>query len=182
MVGSAVAIHYDLIKIHKLRFPESITEDYALTLYAARIRKLKVTVMPFILSIGNAPKNFRAYVKQQLRWAEGTIRDAKIYFWSVILNNTISLEGKVDFLFHLNLYLQGLWMIITIIAWISGVAYGYLIIPVLIFQLMAYFKTITNSAQELLDLVFLLKLLYGCCPGLRAPQGHSYKAGLILCN
>jgi cellulose synthase/poly-beta-1,6-N-acetylglucosamine synthase-like glycosyltransferase len=157
LVGSALAIDFKLIKNDNLRFPNSITEDYALTLYTARKKKLRVTVMPFVLSIGNAPKNFKAYVKQQIRWSEGTIRDAKTYFWSVVLNERIGLRGKLDFLFHVNLYLQGIWMCITVIAWASGVvAYSYLIIPILLFQTLAYFKTITKAPKRYWPIYFFL--------------------------
>lgn len=157
LVGSALAIDFNLIKYGDLRFPNSITEDYALTLYTARNKKLKVTVMPFVLSIGNAPKNFKAYVKQQIRWAEGTIRDAKTYFWSVIFNERIGIMGKLDFLFHVNLYLQGIWMCLTVIAWASGaVVYSWLIIPILLFQTVAYFKTITKAPKRYWPIYFFL--------------------------
>ena len=113
LTGSAIAIRYDLVKEDGLRFPETITEDYALTLLTVSHRMLKVTVMPYVLSIGSSPRSFRVFVKQQTRWAEGTVRDARKYFMRIITSNTTTIPGKVDFLFHVNMYLQGIWMLIT---------------------------------------------------------------------
>lgn len=148
LTGSGIAIRYDLIREDGLRFPESITEDYALTLLTLAHRKLRITVLPFVISIGSSPKDFRVFVKQQIRWAEGTIRDARKYFWEVMGNSPISLAGKVDFLFHVNMYLQGLWMAVTLVLLLFGMQYSAYMVPILLFQGVSYMKTLAKAPKR----------------------------------
>jgi cellulose synthase/poly-beta-1,6-N-acetylglucosamine synthase-like glycosyltransferase len=178
LTGSAIAIRYDLIKEDGLRFPETITEDYALTLFTIYRRKLRVTVIPFVISIGSSPLNFNVYLKQQLRWAEGTIRDGKRFFWNVLSSKTIKLRGKLDFLFHMNLYLQGVWTIFTLSLLITGLGISVVMIPLLIFQAIAYFRTLAKTPKRYWPVYFFLNYFmalvqfYALLRGLFLKKGH----------
>ena len=156
LTGSGIAIRYDLVKEDNVRFPETITEDYALTLRTIHSRRLKVTVIPYVISIGSSPKSFRGFVKQQTRWAEGTIRDGTTYFWKVMESDSISTSGKLDFLLHVNMYMQGIWTIFTVVLLVSGFGYSLYMIPILLFQAIAYMKTLGKTPKKYWILYFFL--------------------------
>lgn len=180
LTGTSIAIKYNTIK-RGLRVPESITEDYALTLNLLNQKNTKIKIIPFVVSIGNSPKNFKAFLKQQIRWAEGTIRDSKNSFKHIMKNHTISFHDKFDFLLHVNMYTQGFWMILTLIFLYLGVKLSYIMIPLLIFQLICYMKTLAKAPKKYwviyigFNYFMAVIQLYAMLRGVFIKQGIFYK-------
>ncbi len=159
LTGNGIAIKYSLIK-KGLRFPESITEDYALTLESIHGRWIRVTVVPFVLCIGSAPRGLKAYIKQQIRWAEGTIRDGKNYFFRTMNHEMLSLYDKWDFLMQINLYLQGIYLIVTfLLLLIYFNSDGLILVPLIIFQGIAYFKLLSKTPKRYWIVYFFMNYL-----------------------
>lgn len=155
LTGSGIAIQYDLVKAG-IRFPESITEDYALTLDSMQDKFLRISVVPFVLCMGRMSESFNAYVKQQLRWAEGTIRDGKAYFWKIMGNPDLSFYDKLDFIMHVNMYMQGIYLLVAMVLFILNASFVALFLPLIIFQGFAYFKTLSKTPKIYWPLYFFL--------------------------
>ncbi len=158
LTGNGIAIKYELIKTG-LRFPESITEDYALTLHSMHGRWVRIMVVPFVLCIGSAPRGFKAYVKQQLRWAEGTIREGKNYFFKTMSHEMLTASDKWDFIMQVNMYLQGVYLIITILLLLLSFSIGVLLVPLIIFQGIAYFKLLSKTPKKYWAFYFFLNYM-----------------------
>ncbi len=177
LTGSSIAIRFDLIKQDHIRFPETITEDYALTLQTIYQRKLRITIIPYILSVGSSPRSFHGYVKQQTRWAEGTVRDAMHYFGVVIGSPLVSFRGKLDFMLHVNMYLQGLWMMINYALLLAGGVYTIMVIPIVAFQAVAYMRTLAKTPKRYwlvymaLNYYMAVVQIYALARALTIPRG-----------
>lgn len=179
LTGSGIAISYKFVSAG-LRFPQSITEDYALTLATVDKSSVRVTVIPYVLCIGTSPKNFRVYVKQQLRWAEGTIRDAKRYFVKTMFNDTLTAQDKWDFLMHVNMYAQGPFLVINIAVLLAGYGVGSFIAPIILFQGIAYFKTLSKTPKRYWATYFIMNYfmalvqVYAVARALFVNKGNFY--------
>ena len=165
LTGSALAIRYALIE-DGLRFPDSITEDYALTLHSLHRRDIRVHVAPLTISIGRSPANFRAFVKQQLRWAEGTLRDAGREFRRVFTHEGFTMSDRMAFLLHANMYLQGLWTVLSFVMLGMGVRISMLIVPILVLQAAAYLKTLDLAPKRYWPAYLGLNYLMVCVQAL----------------
>ncbi len=152
LTGSAMAIRYDMI-LQGLRFPDSITEDYALSLALLKAG-LAIDVVPLTISIGKSPRNFDAFIRQQNRWAEGTIRDA--------LDNCSALKemewsARMDFILHVNMYAQGVWIIAaTMGLFLFSINIDVIAIGFMAVQLVSYFATLRKAPKKYWPLYFLL--------------------------
>ena len=174
LTGSAMAIDYSLI-VQGLRFPDSVTEDYALSLALAKAGE-RIEVVPLVLSIGKSPKDFRAFVKQQMRWAEGTIRDA---IDNAHLLKDLGWSGKMDFILHANMYAQGIWILLSAISlFLLGVRIDYVALALIAVQLVAYFATLRKAPKRFWPFYFVLNYvmapfqIYACVKGLLQVSGH----------
>lgn len=149
LTGNGVAIHWELIE-EGWYFPESITEDYALSLQLVA-SGYKIDVFPLSVSIGKAPESFKSFLRQQLRWAEGTLRDSLRNFNSVWQG--LRWKERVEFLLHINLYFQGLWLFVVLTTTlISG---SFAVLGVLgIIQALCYFNLIASGKLRYLPLYF----------------------------
>ncbi|MDE1823593.1 MAG: hypothetical protein KGH50_04680, partial [Candidatus Micrarchaeota archaeon] len=123
---------------------------------SADSKSIRVTVIPYVLCIGASPKNLKVYVKQQIRWAEGTIRDARRYFLKTMFNDTLTAYDKWDFLMHANMYVQGLYLLVNVGVLLAGYGVGSFLAPIILFQGIAYFKTLAKTPKRYWATYFLL--------------------------
>jgi cellulose synthase/poly-beta-1,6-N-acetylglucosamine synthase-like glycosyltransferase len=158
LTGNGIAISYDLVK-SGLRFPESITEDYALTLQSMHGQWIRITVVPFVLCIGYSPSGFKPYVKQQIRWAEGTIREGRTYFFKTLNHEVLSLYDKWDFIMQINLYLQGVYLLVTIALLFLNLSLGIILLPLIVFQGVAYFKLLSKTPKRYWLIYFIMNYI-----------------------
>lgn len=86
----------------------SITEDWEISLRGHIDGSFNLYVTDELYADCAIPKEVRWYVKQQMRWAEGTIADFKKHFKSMIFSKHLSLRGKVGLAYQGLVYLQSL--------------------------------------------------------------------------
>lgn len=152
LTGSAMAFDIEVFK-NGFRFPESITEDYALTLDLIERTNDKVTVIPITISVGKAPKSFKTFIKQQNRWAEGTVRDARL-MWAKV---RIPIEERIDWFMQINIYLQGLWFFTAIILFLSGLLLAsWLVLFLILLQLVCFYSQLRKAPFKFWLYYFLL--------------------------
>lgn len=177
LTGSAMAISFPLI-LKGLRFPDSITEDYALSL-ALIGGKHQLEVIPLVISFGKSPKNFKEFVRQQERWAEGTIRDAIDNFHVL---KRLSWEGRADFLLHANMYAQALWILVSAMTlFFLGIRLDLIAVILMGFQLGTFLATMREAPKRfwpyylVLNYVLAPFQIYACMKGLVKTTGRFYR-------
>ncbi len=182
LTGAGMAIKYTCIK-DGLRLPNSITEDYALTLDILCNNNKKVDVIPISISFGRSPANFKAFVRQQTRWGEGTIRDSSEKFFTIMKNKKISVDNKIDFFMHINIYLQGVWMYMSILTLSfliliqdSNLEQYAVFSYMLVFQFYVYIKTLNKSPKRYIPLFFILNYFLGIL------QVYAFLRGIFIRN
>lgn len=156
LTGSAMAFSLEVFK-NGYRFPESITEDYALTLDLLENTNDKIAVVPLTISVGKAPKSFKTFIKQQNRWAEGTIRDARLSWTKVKL----TVKERLDWFMQVNIYLQGLWFFLTMILLLSGLIASDLIVVIglMSIQLIGFYSQLRKAPVKFWLYYFFLNYI-----------------------
>jgi len=91
---------------------QSVTEDWELSIRLQR-DGYYIFATHQLETWGRPPETMKAYLKQQERWAEGTIRDIKHHFWSIMKNRNLGLTEKLGFIFQGGHYIGGLLFILT---------------------------------------------------------------------
>ena len=170
--GSAMAIDINIFKAG-FRFPDSITEDYALTLELLK-QGIEVNVVPIAISQGAAPRTFKAFIKQQSRWAEGTVRDARLNGLKV----KMSLRQRFDWFMQLNIYLQALWMATTIILYLSGLLPNFVAGILVLIQIVCYYSQLRKAPVKywlnyfILNYVIMIPQFIAATKGLLSNNGY----------
>jgi cellulose synthase/poly-beta-1,6-N-acetylglucosamine synthase-like glycosyltransferase len=177
LTGSAMAVPFDLV-LQGLRFPESITEDYALTLMLKHA-EIPVQVIPLVISIGRSPRNFREFVRQQERWAEGTVRDAIDHMYIL---KRIGWKARADFFLQANMYAQGVWIVISAIAlFLLSVGIDYIALSLMAVQLVTYLATLRQAPKKywpvyvVLNYIMIPFQVYACLKGVWKTNGRFYR-------
>ena len=178
--GSAMAININVFKAG-FRFPDSITEDYALTLELLK-QGIGVDVVPIAIPQGAAPRTFKAFIKQQSRWAEGTVRDARLNGLKV----KMSLKQRFDWFMQLNIYLQALWMVMTIVLYLSGLLPNLVAGILIAIQIICYYSQLRKAPIKywlnyfILNYVIMIPQFIAVAKGLLSNDGYfnrTYKKG-----
>jgi len=109
--GSSGIIRGDLLLKYKFAdgiFTEhqSVTEDWELSIRLQR-DGYYIFATHQLETWGRPPETLKAYLRQQERWAEGTIRDIKYHFWNVMKNKNLRLAEKFGFMFQASHYIGG---------------------------------------------------------------------------
>ncbi len=78
---------------------KSITEDWDL---ASKLieKEYKIVFDENIRVSGECPETFSSLVKQQIRWAEGIVRDTKHNLLDVLLSRKVNLLKKIDYIYY----------------------------------------------------------------------------------
>ena len=90
----------------------SITEDWELSLRSYLEDDFKIVIRDDLVAYAAIPKNAKAFIRQQLRWAEGTIADYKKYF-------RVMLKSKIRRLTKLGLFYQGFYFAVGLAVTLS---------------------------------------------------------------
>jgi len=115
--GSSGIIRGDLLLKYKFAdgvFTEhqSITEDWELSIRLQR-DGYYIFATHQLETWGRPPETLKAYLRQQERWAEGTIRDIKYHFWNIMKNKNLGFTEKFGFMFQGGHYIGALLFILT---------------------------------------------------------------------
>ncbi len=99
-VFSGAAAIFDYVWLRRMGFDEaSITEDWDLSLRAYAEGGFKIVVREDLWVSAAVPRNLRWYVRQQIRWAEGTTRDFRKLFRALRKSN-LPVSAKVGLTFQ----------------------------------------------------------------------------------
>jgi|GEM_PF-2905007 len=94
-VFSGAAAIFDYAWLRKMGFDEtSITEDWDLSLRAHANGGFKIVVREDLWVSAAVPRDLRWYIRQQLRWTEGTTRDFRKRFRN-LRNSNLTMSAKV---------------------------------------------------------------------------------------
>jgi len=125
--GSSGIIRGDLLLKYKFAdgiFVEhqSVTEDWELSIRLQR-DGYYIFATHQLETWGRPPETLKAYLRQQERWAEGTIRDIKHHFWNTMKNKDLGFTEKFGFVFQAGHYLGGIMTPLGIL----GLVFSYVI-------------------------------------------------------
>lgn len=111
--GSCAIMKYDVLR--KIKFKDnSLCEDWRFTIdYLLEKSKPSIVVRDDIYADGSVPATLKAYVRQQLRWSQGTLLEFSKTFWHLLLLK-VDLKRKIDYIFQGMFFTQGLWVYIAI--------------------------------------------------------------------
>jgi cellulose synthase/poly-beta-1,6-N-acetylglucosamine synthase-like glycosyltransferase len=112
ITGSVYMIRADLLK--RLRFDNSITEDWSLTL-RLYMAGYKVLYDPTLTASAECSNTILKFFRQNARWAEGHTRFFRKNFWKIVKNKYLSMREKLEFIFLGSLYLNTVLVVTTTI-------------------------------------------------------------------
>jgi cellulose synthase/poly-beta-1,6-N-acetylglucosamine synthase-like glycosyltransferase len=110
VMGSVFMARTEILR--RIPFDSNISEDYSLTL-RLYLKGYKVIYDSGLSASGECPSTIRRVVKQIGRWAEGTTRNTKQYFWKIVRSKHLSMKQKFDFILTGFSYFNGLLVLIT---------------------------------------------------------------------
>jgi cellulose synthase/poly-beta-1,6-N-acetylglucosamine synthase-like glycosyltransferase len=120
----------------------SITEDWELSLRSYLEDDFKIVIRDDLVAYAAIPKNAKAFIRQQLRWAEGTIADYRKHF-------KVMLKAKISRLTKLGLFYQGFYFAVGLAVTLSWTLFLLpnlglpllLTIPLLVFFIISWGST-----------------------------------------
>ncbi|MGI0080465.1 MAG: glycosyltransferase [Nitrososphaerales archaeon] len=120
IMGSVFMTRTQLLQ--EMKFEHDITEDYnlALRLY---LQGYNVKYDSSLSASGECPSTLPRVFRQIGRWAEGTTRNSRTYFWRVMKSKKMSLREKLDFLFCGFSYLSSLVLLIVTVMGLLNLPY-----------------------------------------------------------
>ncbi len=120
IMGSVFMTRTQLLK--EMKFEHDITEDYnlALRLY---LQGYNVKYDSSLSVSGECPSTLPRLFRQIGRWAEGTTRNSRQYFWRVMKSKKMSLTEKLDFIFCGFSYLSSLVLLIATVLGLVNLPY-----------------------------------------------------------
>src|SRR4030042_2565156 len=88
---------FDLKKLYKAEgfLPGHLTEDIDLT-NRFYLMGYKGIYLKYVYNIGDVPHHYSAYRRQQDRWAAGTARTLKEYFWLIVKSKKMNWREKMS--------------------------------------------------------------------------------------
>ncbi len=108
LAGSAFAISKEsLVKVGGFN-ESSITEDWELSTRLVA-NGYRIVYDESIGVAAECPSTFNALVKQQMRWAEGIVRDTKNNFFKMVYSKKANGMKKFDYLFYGFSSINGVW-------------------------------------------------------------------------
>jgi len=129
-MGSSGIIRGDLLL--KYKFADgvftpylSITEDWELSI-RLQTDGYYIFATHQLETWGRPPESIRAYLSQQERWAEGTMRDIRRHFWRVMKSRHLGPVEKLGFLYQASHYVGGFLFLEAIALTSALVALGLL--------------------------------------------------------
>jgi cellulose synthase/poly-beta-1,6-N-acetylglucosamine synthase-like glycosyltransferase len=96
--GTGGAIKKDVIMSAGAWNESSIGEDIDLTIRIL-CKGYKQVYLPYVKARGEVPETFKAYMKQQQRWAYGTTKAAKDYLGKIMSSEILTKKQKIDMFF-----------------------------------------------------------------------------------
>jgi cellulose synthase/poly-beta-1,6-N-acetylglucosamine synthase-like glycosyltransferase len=120
VMGSVFMLKSNLAK--EFRFEHDITEDYNLTV-RLYLSGHKVFYDSSLEVSGECPSTLKRVFKQIGRWAEGTTRDTRQYFFQVIQNKKMSRKAKFDYVMSGLSYLSSLALFLATIIGVMNIFY-----------------------------------------------------------
>jgi cellulose synthase/poly-beta-1,6-N-acetylglucosamine synthase-like glycosyltransferase len=117
ITGSVFMIRTDVLK--RFGFEHDITEDYNLSL-RLYLSGYSVLYDCSLEVSGECPSTLGRVVRQVGRWAEGTTRNTKQYFWRILRSEKLSWRQKLDFLMFGFSYLNAVVLLFAMVfGWAS---------------------------------------------------------------
>ena len=114
--GSCALIKYSLLR-ETLFAENSLSEDLRWTIDTMlKKAKLKVIATHEAYANGSVPRSQKAFIRQQIRWSSGTLREFLNTFSKVLLNREISWSHKIGYVHQGLFFTQGLWIYINLLA------------------------------------------------------------------
>jgi cellulose synthase/poly-beta-1,6-N-acetylglucosamine synthase-like glycosyltransferase len=150
MLGSFVLLTGSvmMIKVNALKkvggFSPSLVEDLELT-YRLMLNGYKVLYTDQIYAEGECPSTFRRFLRQQRRWAEGTIREARRYFTQLLSSRNLSPIEKVTCLIHIMQFAMPLVITVHLAANVLLHLFGVLSIHPLVGSLILLYTALAPS-------------------------------------
>jgi cellulose synthase/poly-beta-1,6-N-acetylglucosamine synthase-like glycosyltransferase len=117
VMGSVFMARTEVLK--KIKFDADITEDYNLTL-RLYLKGYKVVYDSGLVASGECPSSVPRVLKQIGRWAEGTTRNTKQYFWKIVKSKQLSIRQKLDFVLTGFSYLNGVLLLLATVIGITN--------------------------------------------------------------
>jgi cellulose synthase/poly-beta-1,6-N-acetylglucosamine synthase-like glycosyltransferase len=108
--GSCALIRYELFR--EILFKEgSLSEDLRWTIDVLKARKtLRYFSTHYLYANGSVPRSQRAFVRQQVRWSSGTLREFLDTFLDVVLDRDIEFSQKLGYVLHGLFYVQSIFI------------------------------------------------------------------------
>ncbi len=120
IMGSVFMMKTTLAK--EFRFEHDITEDYNLSV-RLYLHGHRVCYDSTLEVSGECPSTLRRVFKQIGRWAEGTTRDTRKYFFQIMKNPNVSKRVKFDYLMSGSSYLSSLALLAATIIGLANSFY-----------------------------------------------------------
>jgi cellulose synthase/poly-beta-1,6-N-acetylglucosamine synthase-like glycosyltransferase len=120
IMGSVFMTRTQLLK--EMRFEHDITEDYNLGL-RLYLQGYNVSYDSSLAVSGECPSSLPRVFRQIGRWAEGTTRNSRQYFWKVMRSKKMSLVEKLDFVFSGFSYLSSLVLLIVTVIGVLNIPF-----------------------------------------------------------
>jgi len=137
---------------------DSIGEDLDLSIRILN-NGWKQVYLPYVKARGEVPETFRAFVKQQERWAYGTTKAMKDYLGTILRSPNLTRKQKIDLVFITSGFLVfpfilgvTLSTIITLSPWFGSPAAGQ------IFVMSEFANAVRHAASDFFSLEGLLVL------------------------
>ncbi len=114
--GSCALIRYSMLR--KIPFVEnSLSEDLRWTIDAMlKHPNLKIVASHEVYANGSVPKTQKAFIRQQIRWSFGTLREFMQTFSLFVLSRKIDWLTKLGFIHQGLFYTQGIWIYANLLA------------------------------------------------------------------
>ena len=111
--GSCALIRYELFK--EVLFREgSLSEDLRWTIDLLKTKKrLRYFATHRLYADGSVPKTQKAFIRQQIRWSFGTLKEFMSTFLDVVLDRDISFSNKLGYVLHGLFYTQSIFVYIA---------------------------------------------------------------------
>lgn len=109
--GSAMIVRRDVLEEVGM-FSPTIAEDWDLSV-KIHLKGYRVLYDDSIRVSAECPSGLRQWLKQQMRWAEGTTILCRKYTWKVLKSKRMGFQAKMNYLMDVSIYLQAIPMILV---------------------------------------------------------------------
>ena len=108
--GSCAIIKYELFKEVLFR-DGSLSEDFRLTIDLLKTKKkLNYFATHHLYADGSVPRTQKAFIRQQIRWSFGTIKEFQSTLLDVLFDRGIDFSHKLGYVLHGLFYTQGIFV------------------------------------------------------------------------